>query len=226
MFCETRSCYKNQQIPWRSNFESKSTFQACLQFKCHKCLQAESKLRNQTLVWGQHHSWDHVDIPLSSGNLQTHYLLSAMTCQWDVCWSTSLIRNWQITVLPPSVHVQIGRQPSWKICLRIQLSIGFWSRAVKACGNFPQKLAWLSRTIFWKFCWALWICLPGSSKWRYRQNYDVNEWQVWIWEAFLGRISAPSGAMDGWHWHIVGKTYAKLTILCHHAKKLIYHFTN
>ena len=48
------------------------------------------------------------------------------------------------------------------------------------------------------------ICLPDSPNWRYRQNYDVNKWQVWIREAFLGRISAsPEARMDD----IVGKTY-------------------
>ena len=35
-------------------------------------------------------------------------------------------------------------------------------------------------------------CLPESPTWRYRQNCD-------IWEAFLSRILAPSGATDGWH---------------------------
>ena len=133
----------------------------------------------------------------------------------------------KLLVLPPSVRVQVGRQPSWKICLRIQLSISFWGRAVKAYGNFSQKLA-VGMTIqnnIWKF-YSMDLSPWFSKEKISRQNCDVNKWQVWIWEAFLGRIWAPSGAMDGWHWHIVGKTYAKLTILCHHAKKLIYHFTN
>ena len=40
---------------------------------------------------------------------------------------------------------------------------------------------------------------PDSPNWRYRQNYDVNKWQVWIREAFLGWISASPEATDGWH---------------------------
>ena len=40
------------------------------------------------------------------------------------------------------------------------------------------------------------ICLPDSPNWRYKQNYDVNKWQVWIREAFLGRISASPEATD------------------------------
>ena len=44
------------------------------------------------------------------------------------------------------------------------------------------------------------ICIPVSPNWRYKQNYDINKWQVWIREAFLGRISASPGATDGW-WH-------------------------
>ena len=49
---------------------------------------------------------------------------------------------------PPSVRVQVLRPPSWKICLRIQLSFGFWGRAVEAFDNFSRKLAWLLKTIF------------------------------------------------------------------------------
>ena len=43
------------------------------------------------------------------------------------------------------------------------------------------------------------ICLPDFPNWRYRQNYNVNKWRVWIWEAFLGRISASPEATFGWH---------------------------
>ena len=48
----------------------------------------------------------------------------------------------------PSVRVQVRWPPSWKICLRIQLSFGFWGRAVKTFDNFSRKLAWLLKTIF------------------------------------------------------------------------------
>ena len=37
------------------------------------------------------------------------------------------------------IHGQVGQQPSWKICLRIKLSFGFWGRAVKAYDNFPES---------------------------------------------------------------------------------------
>ena len=51
------------------------------------------------------------------------------------------------------------------------------------------------------------ICLPDSPNWRYRQNYDVNKWQVWIREALIGWIIQYRHhlrpRMDG----IVGKTY-------------------
>ena len=42
-------------------------------------------------------------------------------------------------------------------------------------------------------------CLPGSPNWSYEQNYNVIKWQVRIWEAFIGWMSASPGAMDGWH---------------------------
>ena len=53
-----------------------------------------------------------------------------------------------LVCFPPSVHVQVRWPPSWKICLRIQLSFGFWGCAVKAFDNFSRKLAWLLKTIF------------------------------------------------------------------------------
>ena len=53
-----------------------------------------------------------------------------------------------LVCLPPSVRVLVRWPPSWKICLGIQLSFGFWGRAVKAFDNFSRKLAWLLKTIF------------------------------------------------------------------------------
>ena len=53
-----------------------------------------------------------------------------------------------LVCFPPSVRVQVRWPPSWKICLKIQLSFGFWGRAVKAFDNFSRKLAWLLKTIF------------------------------------------------------------------------------
>ena len=53
-----------------------------------------------------------------------------------------------LVCFPPSVRVPVRWPPSWTICLRIQLSFGFWGRAVKAFDNFSRKLAWLLKTIF------------------------------------------------------------------------------
>ena len=53
-----------------------------------------------------------------------------------------------LVCFPPSVRVQVRWSPSWKICLRIQLSFGFGGRAVKAFDNFSRKLAWLLKKIF------------------------------------------------------------------------------
>ena len=45
-----------------------------------------------------------------------------------------------LVCFPPSVRVQVRWPPSWKICLRIQLSFGFWGRAVEALDNFFPKV--------------------------------------------------------------------------------------
>ena len=80
-----------------------------------------------------------------------------------------------------------------------------WFTAMAACWwrHLPMSdIMWSSREKNWKQysrSFGRGICLPDSPNWRYRQNYDVNKWQVWIREAFLGRISASPQATDGWH---------------------------
>ena len=100
-----------------------------------------------------------------------------------------------LVCFPPSVRVQVQWPPSWKICLRIQLSFDFWGRAVKALDNF----SWMTIEDNILEILVDWFVSPDSPNWRYRQNYNENNWQVWIREAFLGRILASPGAMDGWH---------------------------
>ena len=49
---------------------------------------------------------------------------------------------------------------------------------------------------------------PILPNWRYWQNCDMKKWQVWIWEAFISRILASSGTMDGWHcWQNIQNWY-------------------
>ena len=67
-----------------------------------------------------------------------------------------------------STDVQVWQQPSWKICSRIQVSFGFWGRAANAYDKFSRKLAWISRGF------GRHVCLPGSPKWRYKQNDETN----------------------------------------------------
>ena len=62
-----------------------------------------------------------------------------------------------------------------------------------------------------------------SPRFSKMENYDVNKWQVWIREAFLGRISASPG---GHGWMALSAKHTKLIILCLHGKKLIYHVIN
>ena len=84
--------------------------------------------------------------------------------------------------------------------------------------TFPESCHYYPKQYFRSFSWR--ICLPDSPNWRYGQNYDVNKWQVWIREAFLGRISASPGGR-GHRWMTLLAKYTKLIILCFHAKKLI-----
>ena len=74
------------------------------------------------------------------------YLASLIKNYW-ICFRYQKLADF-LVCFPPSVRVQVWWPPSLKICLRIQLSFGFWDRAVKAFYNFSRKLAWLLKTIF------------------------------------------------------------------------------
>ena len=69
-----------------------------------------------------------------------------------------------------------------------------WIEYIKPIGQMsdePWKF-FMNTEYFRSFGWR--ICLPDSPK---VQNYDVNKWQLWIREAFLGQLSASPGATDG-----------------------------
>ena len=74
------------------------------------------------------------------------YLANLIKKYWT-CFRCQKLADF-LVCFPPSVRVQVRRPPSWKICLRIKLSFGFWGRAVKAFDNFSRKLTWLLKTIF------------------------------------------------------------------------------
>ena len=74
------------------------------------------------------------------------YLANLIKKYWT-CFSNQKPADF-LVCFPPSVRVQVRWPPSFKICLRIQLSFGFWGRAVKAFDNFSRKLAWLLKIIF------------------------------------------------------------------------------
>ena len=74
------------------------------------------------------------------------YLANLIKKYWT-CFCCQKLADF-LVCFPPSVRVQVRRPPSWKICLRIKLSVGFWGRAVKAFDNFFRKLAWLLKTLF------------------------------------------------------------------------------
>ena len=56
-----------------------------------------------------------------------------------------------LVCFPPSICMQVWWPPSWKIHLRIQLSLSFWCSAVRALDNFSWNFAWLLKTIYKKF---------------------------------------------------------------------------
>ena len=74
------------------------------------------------------------------------YLANLIKKYWT-CFCCQKLADF-LVCFPPTVRVQVRRPPSWKICLRIKLSFGFWGRAVKAFDNFSRKLARLLKTIF------------------------------------------------------------------------------
>ena len=66
------------------------------------------------------------------------YLANLIKKYWT-CFRCQKLADF-LVCFPPSVRVQVRRPPSWKICLRIKLSFGFWGRAVKAFDNFSRNV--------------------------------------------------------------------------------------
>ena len=102
-----------------------------------------------------------------------------------------------LVCFPPSVRVQVQWPPYLrKFAWGSNLALVF--EAVQSRPSITFYEIWHDywKQYFRSFGWG--ICLLDSPNWRYKQNYDVNKWQVWIREAFLGRIST-SEATDGWH---------------------------
>ena len=74
------------------------------------------------------------------------YLANSIKKYWT-CFRYQKLADF-LVCFPPSIRMQVQWLPSWKICLRIQLSFGFWCHAVKAFDNFSRKLVWLLKLIF------------------------------------------------------------------------------
>ena len=111
----------------------------------------------------------------------------------------SAIRNWQIfwcASRPASACRSDGRHLG-KFAWGSNLALVFEAVQSRPSTTFPES--WHDYWKQYSRSFGRGICLPDSPNWRYRKNYDVNKWQVWIREAFLGRISASPEATDGWH---------------------------
>ena len=112
---------------------------------------------------------------------------------YQIWFCTRLIRNWLIfwCASPPSRPASACRSSGrhlGKFAWGSNLALVFEAVQSRPSTTFPES---------WHDYWKQYfrsigrgICLPDSPNWRYRQNYDLSKWQVWIREAFLGRISA------------------------------------
>ena len=83
------------------------------------------------------------------------------------------LRNWQIfwCASRPASACRVQWPPSWKTCLTIQLSFGFWGCAVEAFDTFPESWHDYWKQYFRSF--GRGICLPDSPNWRYRPVQQV-----------------------------------------------------
>ena len=114
-------------------------------------------------------------------------------------WTRFRYQKWQIfwCASRPASACRFGGRHLGKLAWGSNLALVFEAVQSRPSTTFPES--WLD---YWKQYFKSFgqgICLPDSPNWRYRQNYDINKWQVWIREAFLGRISASPEATDGWH---------------------------
>ena len=102
------------------------------------------------------------------------YLANLIKKYWT-CFCYQKLADCLVCFLP-SVRVQVRWPPSWKICLRIQLSFGFWAVQSRPSTTFPESWHDYWKQYFRSF--GRGICLPNSPKWRYWQNYDAS--LLWI----------------------------------------------
>ena len=160
--------------------------------------------RSWARIWSHSETTDH-----------SWKLASALVCRWrrsghvtrSSAWLTwlrniehvSAIRNWQIfwCASRPASTCRSGGHHLGKFAWGSNLALVFEAVHSRPSATFPDSWHDYWKQYFRSFGWR--ICLPNSPKWRYRQNYDVNKWHVWIGEAFLSQISASPGATDGWH---------------------------
>ena len=127
----------------------------------------------------------------------------------------SAIRNWQIFWCHsrPALACRSGGRHLGKFAWGSNLALVFEAVQSRPSTTFPES--WHDYWKQYSRSFGPGICLPDSPNWRYRQNCDVNKWQVWIREAFLGRISAPPEATDGWHCWQNSICCQEIDISCH-----------
>ena len=115
------------------------------------------------------------------------------------CEHVSVIRSWQIfwCASRPASACWSGGRHLGKFAWGSNLALVFEAVQSRPSTTFPESWHDYWKQYFRSF--GRGICLPDSPNWRYRQNYVVNKWPVWMREAFLGRISASPEATDGWH---------------------------
>ena len=115
------------------------------------------------------------------------------------CEHVSVIRSWQIfwCASRPASACRSRSRHLGKFAWGSNLALVFEAVQSRPSTTFPESWHDYWKQYFRSF--GRGICLPDSPNWRYRQNYVVNKWPVWMREAFLGRISASPEATDGWH---------------------------
>ena len=115
-----------------------------------------------------------------------------------------MIRNWQIfwCASRPASACRSGGRHLGKFAWGSNLAWVFEAVQSRPSTTFPES--WHDYWKQYSRSFGPGFCLPDFPNWRYRQNYDVNKWQVWI----RGHFSVEyrhhlRPRMDG----IVGKTY-------------------
>ena len=128
--------------------------------------------------------------------------------QWTENRSYFSVRFLTLVCSRPASASRSGSSHLGKFVWESNLALVFKAVQSRPMTTFPESWHDYPEQYFWSLGWQ--IYLPGYRKWRYKQNYDVNKWQMW-----MGGISRSNiGITWDYGWVTLLAKHVKFVFLC------------